>query len=77
MTAAGQRRADRPANQASAVLPALHRVGRTAKRQSGSHRKLARPDWSDFVFAFHNREEIGSRMLARIAKRTSLCPEDL
>jgi hypothetical protein len=30
-----------------------------------------------FVFAFHDREEIGPRMLARIAKRTGLKPEDL
>lgn len=33
--------------------------------------------WSDFVFAFHDREEIGPRMLARIAKHTGLKPEDL
>jgi hypothetical protein len=31
----------------------------------------------DFVFAFHDREEIGPRMLARIAKHTGLKPEDL
>jgi hypothetical protein len=29
------------------------------------------------VFAFHDREEIGPKMLARIAKRTGLKPEDL
>jgi len=29
------------------------------------------------VFAFHDAEEIGPRMLARIAKRTGLRPEDL
>jgi hypothetical protein len=31
----------------------------------------------DFVFAFYDREEIGPRMLARIAKLTGLQPEDL
>jgi hypothetical protein len=31
----------------------------------------------DYVFAFHDAEEIGPRMLARIAKRTGLTPEDL
>lgn len=31
----------------------------------------------DTVFAFHDREEIGPRMLARIAKRTGLTPDDL
>jgi predicted RNA binding protein YcfA (HicA-like mRNA interferase family) len=29
------------------------------------------------VFAFHDREEIGPRMLARIAKHTGLTPDDL
>jgi len=36
---------------------------------------LARPGWSNFVFAFHGREEIGPRMPARIAKRTRLRPD--
>jgi hypothetical protein len=29
------------------------------------------------VFAFHDAEEIGPRMLARIAKRSGLTPADL
>jgi hypothetical protein len=28
-------------------------------------------------FAFHDDEELGARMLARIAKRTGLTPQDL
>jgi predicted RNA binding protein YcfA (HicA-like mRNA interferase family) len=59
------------------VLAALFRVGWQLKRQSGSHKTLARPDWPDVVFAFHDDDEIGPRMLARIAKRTGLTPEDL
>jgi hypothetical protein len=35
------------------------------------------PGWPDFVFAFHGNEELGPRMLARIAKRTGLSAEDL
>ena len=66
-----------PAAKASHVLAALTRLGWTPKRQTGSHRTLVRPDWPDFVFAFHDGEEIGPRMLARIAKRTGLRPEDL
>ena len=42
----------------------------------GSHRVLRREGWSDFVFAFHESERIGPVMLARIAKRTGLRPED-
>ena len=59
------------------MLRALYRIGWTLKRQSGSHRTLARDGWPDVVFAFHDREEIGPRMLARIAKRTGLQPEEL
>ena len=67
-----------PSTKARLVLAALLRIGWKIKRQSGtSHRILSRSGWSDFVFAFHDREEIGPRMLARIAKRTGLTPEDL
>lgn len=63
--------------RARRVLAALLRIGWTIKRQSGSHRTLSRPGWPDFVFAFHDNEELGPRMLARIAKRTGLNSEDL
>jgi predicted RNA binding protein YcfA (HicA-like mRNA interferase family) len=66
-----------PSCKAQKVLAALLRVGWVIKRQSGSHRTLARPGWPDFVFAFHDGEEIGPHMLARIAKRTGLTPGDL
>ena len=59
------------------MLAALSKIGWQVKRQSGSHRTLARPNWPDVVFAFHDDEEIGSKMLARIAKLTGLTPEDL
>jgi len=59
----------------STVLAALLRIGWAVKRQSGSHRTLSRTGWADFVFAFHEDEEIGPRMLARIAKRTGLRPD--
>ena len=64
--------------KARQVLAALLRMGWSIKRQSGgSHRVLARPGWPDFVFAFHEGEEIGPRMLARIARRTGLTRDDL
>ncbi len=66
-----------PATQATRVLAALRRIGWRIKRESGSHRVLERDGWSDVVFAFHDREEIGPRMLARLAKVTGLTPEDL
>lgn len=59
------------------MLAALLRKGWWRKRQIGSHLILGRTGWSDYVWAFHDREEIGPRMLARIAKKTGLRPEDL
>jgi predicted RNA binding protein YcfA (HicA-like mRNA interferase family) len=66
-----------PSAKAQRVLAALLRKGWSIKRQTGSHRILQRPDSPDYVFAFHDRDEIGPRMLARIAKATGLVPKDL
>jgi len=66
-----------PSAKAKRVLSALFRIGWEIKRQSGSHRTLSRPGFPDYVFAFHDGEEIGPRMLARIAKHTGLSPRDL
>jgi predicted RNA binding protein YcfA (HicA-like mRNA interferase family) len=66
-----------PSAKAKRVYAALLKCGWELKRQTGSHRTLAREGWQNFVFAFHDGEEIGPRMLARIAKHTGLTPEDL
>jgi predicted RNA binding protein YcfA (HicA-like mRNA interferase family) len=66
-----------PAVKAKRLLAALFGIGWKLKRQSGSHRTLSRDGCQDFVFAFHEGEEIGPRMLARIAKHTGITPEDL
>ncbi len=66
-----------PSSKARQVLKALLSLGWAVARQGGSHRVLARPGWPDFIFAFHDNEEIGPRMLARIAKHTGLRPEHL
>ena len=64
--------------KARKVLAALLRIGWSIKRQSGgSHKILERPGWSDVVFAFHDGDEVGPRMLKRIAKQTGLTPDDL
>ena len=65
------------ASKSRRVLAALLRIGWVVKRQSGSHRILERIGFSDYVFAFHDNEEIGPRMLAKIAKHTGLEPDDL
>jgi predicted RNA binding protein YcfA (HicA-like mRNA interferase family) len=66
-----------PEMRARRVLDALLRIGWSIKRQTGSHRTLQRPGYPDYVLAFHDRDEIGPRMLARLAKQTGLTPEEL
>ena len=66
-----------PSAKAKKVLAALFRVGWEIKRQSGSHKTLSRTGFQDYVFAFHDGEEIGPKMLSRIAKHTGLSPSDL
>ena len=66
-----------PAAKARAVYAALLRIGWTVKRQKGSHKVLAKSGRTDYVFAFHDNEEVGPAMLARIARHTGLEPGDL
>jgi predicted RNA binding protein YcfA (HicA-like mRNA interferase family) len=63
--------------KAKRLLAALEKIGWRVKRQTGSHKVLERPGWQDVVFAFHDGDEIGPKMLARVAKVTGLKPEDL
>jgi len=66
-----------PSAKARRVFAALLAQGWQVKRQTGSHRTLSKEGWPDVVFAFHDGEEIGPRMLARLSKHTGLDPKDL
>ena len=66
-----------PSTKARRVLAALYRLGWELKRERGSHKILQRAGWPDVVFAFHEGEELGPRMLVRLARSTGLRPEDL
>jgi predicted RNA binding protein YcfA (HicA-like mRNA interferase family) len=63
--------------KAKRLLAALEKTGWRVKQQTGSHKILERAGWADVVFAFHDNDEIGPKMLARMAKVTGLKPEDL
>lgn len=65
------------AAKARRVYAALLRIGWVPLRQVGSHRRLSRPGWPNFTFAYHDHEEIGPAALAVIAKFTGLKPADL
>ncbi|HZT32959.1 MAG TPA: type II toxin-antitoxin system HicA family toxin [Bryobacteraceae bacterium] len=66
-----------PSVKARQLLAALLRIGWTIAWQSGSHRRLKRDGWPNYTFAFHDAEEIGPGLLAQVAKKTGLKPEDL
>lgn len=54
------------------------RIGWVVKARKGSsHLQLERPGWPEYTWSFHDDEEIGRKMLARVAKRTGLEPGDL
>ncbi len=64
--------------KAKRVLAALLRIGwRIKLKTASSHKILQRDGREDYIFAFHDGDEVGPRMLARIAKKTGLQPEDL
>jgi len=66
------------ATKASRVFAALERIEWTVKRRGkGSHTVLHREGFPNFIWAFHDRDEIGPEMLARISKKTGLRPEDI
>lgn len=56
---------------------ALLKKGWSVISQKGSHVKMTHPQLGNDMFGFHDSEEIGPKMLARIAKQTGLTPNDL
>jgi predicted RNA binding protein YcfA (HicA-like mRNA interferase family) len=63
--------------KARQVFKALTKIGWTEKKtKGGSHRTLTRQGSPNYTFAFHDGDEIGPKMLARIAKHTGLTPDD-
>ncbi|MGA2235996.1 MAG: type II toxin-antitoxin system HicA family toxin [Terriglobales bacterium] len=65
--------------KARIVYRALVRIGwKPADTQEGSHLKLRNPNFSySYTWAFSDSDELGPKMLSRIAKKTGLKPEDL
>ena len=66
-----------PSTRARVVLRALKKLGWMEVGQVGSHLKLTRPGYANYIWAFRDSDEIGPKMLSRIAKHTGLTPEDI
>jgi predicted RNA binding protein YcfA (HicA-like mRNA interferase family) len=63
--------------EAKQLLAAKQRIGWEVAWQSRSHRRLKRPGWPNYTFAFHDSDEVGPALVAQIAKKTGLQPGDL
>lgn len=50
---------------------------RMAARTVGSHKIMKKEGWADYPFSFHDSEELGPAILAKVVKRTGLKPKDL
>lgn len=66
-----------PSAKAKRVLAVLLSIGWEINANPGRIALYLAIGWPDFVFAFHDGEKIGPRMLARISKHTGLAPKDL
>lgn len=67
-----------PSTKAKIVYTALVRIGWKPVHQKGSHVKLRNSKYDyGYTWAFHDSDELGPKMLARIAKKTGLSPDDL
>ena len=66
-----------PSAKARRVFAALKRIGWHHDRTVGSHKIMKKPGWSDYPFSFHDSDELGPSILAKISKKTGLQPHDL
>jgi predicted RNA binding protein YcfA (HicA-like mRNA interferase family) len=64
-----------PELPARRVLAALLRAGFQEVRKRGSHRFLVHPDGRKMLFAIHDAERVGPKLLAKILKDAGIAPE--
>jgi len=65
--------------KARVVYRALLHIGWQLKpsKKGSSHVQLVREGWPEYTWSFGDDEELGRKILSRIAKHTGLRPEDL
>lgn len=63
-----------PSAKARRVFAALKRIGWRHDHTIGSHKIMKKDGWADYPFSFHDSEELGPAMLARISKRLAFNP---
>jgi predicted RNA binding protein YcfA (HicA-like mRNA interferase family) len=65
--------------KAKHAFKALLKIGWVVVSQSGSHKKLKHKSaaYPMYVWSFADSDELGAKILSRIAKHTGLTPSDL
>jgi predicted RNA binding protein YcfA (HicA-like mRNA interferase family) len=63
--------------EGAACFAALKRIGWRHDRTVGSHKIMKKDGWADYPFSFHDSEELGPAILAKISKKTGLQAQDL
>lgn len=58
------------------MLAALQRAGFAEARRRGSHRFLAHADGRTLLFAAHEGERVGPKLLAKILKDARIAPDE-
>jgi predicted RNA binding protein YcfA (HicA-like mRNA interferase family) len=66
-----------PSAKARRVFASLKRIGWRHDRTVGSHKIMKKDGWADYPFSFHDSEELGPAILAKVFKKTGLQPKDL
>lgn len=66
-----------PSAKARRVFAALKRIGWSHNRTVGSHKIMKREGWADYPFSFHDSDELGPAILAKISKKTGPRRHDL
>jgi predicted RNA binding protein YcfA (HicA-like mRNA interferase family) len=57
------------------VFAALKRIGWRLGRTVGSHKIMKKAGWADYPFSFHDSEELGPAMLAKISNKIAFNPK--
>jgi predicted RNA binding protein YcfA (HicA-like mRNA interferase family) len=67
-----------PSTKAKRVFAAIRRLGWEIKQEkSGSHKQMIHSSWGEATWSFHDSDEIGPKMLARLSKVFHFTPSDL
>jgi predicted RNA binding protein YcfA (HicA-like mRNA interferase family)/predicted RNase H-like HicB family nuclease len=62
--------------QSASCVRRPKRIGWRHDRTVGSHKIMKKDGWADYPFSFHDSDELGPAILARVSKKTGLQPED-